>query len=173
MPTRLLVKILEVLHAGNQTLWGRHGDIAQRFPSKGNLIKWASQATVYQTTCSLGSSEHWVVVQRLTTHSSILENPQVSWDSPEMCVPRLPPLHQTPSGAGAGVWCHCPQWPCLRYTEAEKGERHWAVLGLVHILKPHFYHAAQWWLSHLYSRAQASGDVHVRHRYFIDKESEA
>lgn len=49
----------------------------------------------------------------VTRNSGTRECPE---DSPEMRGPQLPPLHQTPSGADAAAWCHCPRWPCLRYT---------------------------------------------------------
>lgn len=49
--------------------------------------------------------------------SKIYRHPE---DSPETCGPRLRPRRQTPSGAGAEVWCRYPRWPCLRCTRTEE-----------------------------------------------------
>lgn len=101
-----------------------------RFTSKGNFI-----SNNLQNNHSLKSSEHRAIVQRLKTHSCVLEHSQAPGDSPEMCVPRLPPPHQTPSVAGAGVWCHCPRWPCPHYTKTRRG-KHWARLQISSIVIP-------------------------------------
>ena len=72
-------------------------------------------------------------------------------DSPETCGPQPPPRRQTPSGAGAAGWCHCPRWPCPHCTRTGDvgGEKAHEQQGTTSMHGPACHHPAS--VTHAFS----------------------